>query len=158
VRPDRPSRKRGLDPGQHHVPIPPWSGGRIGRRAPDVAALLHVNEARRPTGNVAGRTDARVRQPRCKSHLHIVRAASDTVATRVEDIGREDDPAAGCGRGRRLDVRRERMERGWRGDDAVAQEHIIRACVVSMKLEMPREWVARIDLLESHLEDRLCGV
>ena len=50
------------------------------------------------------------------------------------------------------------FEHGWRGDDTVAQEHVRRACGVPVELDVPRERVARIDLLECHLEDRLRGM
>jgi hypothetical protein len=48
------------DPGHDHAAVPPGRGRRVGRRAPRVEALLHVNEPRRPHRDVALRADARV--------------------------------------------------------------------------------------------------
>jgi len=150
-----PSWKRGPDPGYHHGAVPPGRGQRVSRGASRASALLHVNEPRRPRGHVASRADACVRQARGEPHLHVVRPASGAVVRRVVDVGVEYGPAHRRGRRSRLDVRCERMERGWRGGDTVAQEHVRRACGVSVELDVPRERVVRVDVLECHLEDRL---
>jgi hypothetical protein len=157
----RKKRKRRQDPAHDHAAVPSERGRRVGRGrgAPRVTALLHVNEPRRPQD--AAVADARVRLARGEPHLHVRRPAQGAVVVVVIDVDREDvRPACRRGRRGRRDVLAEPIEGVERVDvsrglDAVAQEHIRLAGGIPVELEMPRGRVARVDLLERNLEDRL---
>src|SRR5215831_7533816 len=118
-----------------------------------------------PTGTLPCAQMLACGRPEANLILHVCPPAKVAVERPVIDVNNEDAPAVRrAPRGRR-DILADPIERVERVDvsrglDAVAQEHVhvlasLRSTVVPVELEMPRGRVARVDLLERHVEDRL---
>ena len=153
-----PLRKTSPGSLRYHARFRPGvASGSLG--APRVAALLDVNEPRRADGDVAARRRcSRAAGPRrTASACCPSRERGSRPSRRRRRRSRTGPPGAAAFEAASMFAASAYSMR-WRGRDTVAQEHVGGACGVPVELEVPREHVARIDLLERHLEDRLRGM